>query len=246
MQIEMGSKNSYRHKVDTQNVDFTLRATVDSICQAMFSTAGVDAMGRGFGLDSLSECKRSWVLSRFAVEMDYRPKQYSEYDITTWVNTNTRMLSTRNFELTTADGERFGRAVSQWCMIDFERRVPINLEEMYETFKEHMCDYPSPCDAPRKILGVEPMQMVEHKVVYSDIDFNCHVNTMRYIALMFDMLPIDYMREERAFRLDIHFMHECRLGQTLTAGYEQRENISLFEIKDNDGVVACRASIEWR
>ncbi|MBQ7856073.1 MAG: acyl-ACP thioesterase [Alistipes sp.] len=242
----MGAKTTYKHTVDTQNVDFTLRATVDSICQAIFNTAGVDAMGRGFGLDSLSENKRSWVLSRFAVEMDYRPKQYADYGVTTWVNTNTRMLSTRNFELHNSEGECFARSVSQWCMIDFERRVPINLEEMYDAFREHMCDCPSPCEPPRKVVGVVPTQQVVHKVVYSDIDFNCHVNTMRYIGLMIDMLPIDYMREERVFRLDIHFMHECRLGQTLTVGYEQRENLSLFEVKADDGTVACRASIEWR
>lgn len=242
----MGTKTSYRYRVETQNVDFTLRATVDSLCQTILNTAGIDAQGKGFGLDALIQNRRSWVLSRFAIELDYRPEQYAEYDVTTWVNGNTRMLSTRNFELHNAEGECFARSVSQWCMIDFERRVPVNLEELYDSFKEHMCEEPSPCDPPRKVLGVEPAQVAEHKVVYSDIDFNCHVNTMRYIGLMIDMLPIDYMREPRPMRLDVHFMHECRLGQTLAVGYEQRGNLSLFEIKDDEGAVACRASIEWR
>ena len=140
----------------------------------------------------------------------------------------------------------FGRAVSQWCVIDFEKRMPVSLEEVDSLFEGKFCDAPSPCDPPRKVLGVAPQQTIEHKVVYSDIDFNRHVNTMRYIVMMIDMLPIEYMEQNRSLRLDVHFMHECRLGQVLTVGYEQRDNVSLFEIKSDDGAVACRASIEWR
>jgi acyl-ACP thioesterase len=242
----MATKTAYKYAVAMQDVDFALRATLNSVCSNILNTAGIDAQGKNFGLDALSQQSMSWVLSRFAVELDYRPEQYAEYNIDTWVNTNTRMLSTRNFELSDSDGKNFARAVSQWCVIDFKRRVPVNLEELHDKFAPHLCDAPSPCDPPRKVLGVAPQQTIEHKVVYSDIDFNRHVNTMRYIVMMIDMLPIEYMEQNRSLRLDVHFMHECRLGQVLIVGYEQRDNVSLFEIKSDDGAVACRASIEWQ
>lgn len=69
-------------------------------------------------------------------------------------------------------------------------------------------DAPSPTEKPRKVRRVEPTLEAEHRVVYSDIDFNSHVNTMRYIAMMFDLLPIERAAQERAVRLDIHFLHE--------------------------------------
>ena len=242
----MGSKHNYNYSVATQDVDFALRATINSICTDILNTAGIDAQNTEFGLSALTQENRSWVLSRFAIELDYRPSQYAEYNMNTWVNTNTRMLSTRNFELFDEQGTMFGRAVSQWCVIDFKRRMPVNLDELADKFAPYLCDAPSPCEAPRKMLPIEPQQQREHKVVYSDIDFNRHVNTMRYIVMMIDMLPIEYMQEQRGLRFDIHFMRECCLGQTLTIGYEQRDNLSLFEIKNDEGVVACRASIEWR
>ena len=82
--------------------------------------------------------------------------------------------------------------------------------------------------------------------MYSDIDFNRHVNTMRYIRMMLNTLPIEYLTECRPMRLDIHFAKECRLGEVLTIGYEQRDNLSLFEIRNGEGAVACTAAIEWK
>lgn len=236
----------YFYRIEPQSVDFTLNATIEAMGSYLLNTAGTDAQRKGFGVDVLSKNNRAWVLSRMAIELDYRPAQYSDIEVRTWVNENGRVLSTRNFEVLDKSGSVFCRAVSQWCLIDYVKRVPVGLSEVMDIFQPHLCDAPSPCDTPHKILDVEPTEFTEHKVVYSDIDFNCHVNTMRYIVMMMDMLPIDLLKENRPLRLDVHFIRESRLGQTLTVGYVQRGETSLFEIKTDDGAVACRASVEWR
>ena len=73
----------------------------------------------------------------------------------------------------------------------------------------------------------------------------CLTVAMRYINMMFDMLPIEQLTAIRPVRLDIHFMHECRYGQTLTVGYEQRDGLSLFEVSNGEEA-AVRAALEWR
>ena len=83
-------------------------------------------------------------------------------------------------------------------------------------------------------------------MVYSDIDFNRHVNTMRYIEMMLDMLPVDMLTQEAPVRLDIHFLKECRVGQTLTVGCELRGRSALIEISADGAAAAVRASIEWK
>lgn len=236
----------YFYRIEPQSVDFTLNATIEAMGSYLLNTAGTDAQRKGFGVDVLSKNNRAWVLSRMAIELDYRPAQYSDIEVRTWVNENSRVLSTRNFEVLDKSGSVFCRAVSQWCLLDYVKRVPVGLSEVMDILQPHLCDAPSPCDTPHKILDVEPTEFTEHKVVYSDIDFNCHVNTMRYIVMMMDMLPIDLLKENRPLRLDVHFIRESRLGQTLTVGYVQRGETSLFEIKTDDGAVACRASVEWR
>ena len=227
----MGEKSHYNYRVEPQDVDFTLRATIPSLGSAILNTAGIDAHGKGFGVDALNADNHSWVLSRMAVEFDCQPGQYTDYTIATWID---------------AAGNEFGRAVTQWAMIDLKSRSALDLSWVGDAHAEAIVDAPSPTDKPRKIRDVNPAQTVMHKVVYSDIDFNRHVNTMRYIEMMIDMLPLEMLMQEAPVRFDIHFLRECRYGQTLAVGYEQRGRTALFEIRSDAGTVAVRASIEWK
>ena len=198
-------------------------------------------------MDALNKDNFSWVLSRIAFEFDYRPEEYVKYEIATWISDYGRVLSTRNFTLTdTASGREFGRAVTQWAMIDLRSRSALDLSWVGDAHADAIVDAPSPPDKPRKIREVNPAQSVEHNVVYSDIDFNRHVNTMRYIEMMIDMLPVELLMQETPVRFDIHFLRECRYGQTLSGGYEQRGRTALFEIRSDEGTPAVRASIEWK
>ena len=93
----MAEISQYAYRVEPQEVDFTLRATLASLGSAVLNTAGVDAHGKGFGVDALNADNHSWVLSRMALEIDARPRQYTDYTVGTWISDYGRVLSTRNF-----------------------------------------------------------------------------------------------------------------------------------------------------
>lgn len=243
--MKMAGKTLYRFRVEPQEVDFTLRATIPALGSAVLNTAGTDAQQKGFGVDTLNRDNYSWVLSRMALEVDARPGQYADYNISTWVNEYRRVLSTRNFTLHDSAGREFGRAVTQWCMIDLAARTAVDLTAVAASHAQAMVDAPSPTEKPRKVRRVEPTLTATHRVVYSDIDFNSHVNTMRYIAMMFDLLPLELAAANRPVRLDIHFLHECRYGQVLGIGCELRDDEALFEIGCGE-TAAVRALLAWR
>lgn len=242
----MAEKSLFDLRVEPQEVDFTMCATVPALGSAVLNAAGVDAHGRGFGVDALFRERRcSWVLSRMAFEVDRRPEQYADYRIATWISDYGRVLSTRNFTLSDASGAVFGRAVTQWAMLDLERRTAVDLSEVGRAHDDAVVPEPSPAERPRKIPAITPAERSEHRVAYSDIDFNRHMNTMRYIDLMFDALPLDLVASQRPVRLDIHFLRECRYGDLLTLGWERRGDCWLFGVV-RGGEEALRASIEWR
>ena len=242
----MAQKSIYPYRVGTQDVDFTLRATIPAVGEAILNAAGLDAFGKGFGVDALMTDNHSWVLSRMAIELDELPKQFSTYNIATWINEYGRLLSTRNFRLTDSDDHEFGRAVTQWAMIDLKSRTAVDLSWVGDAHAEAIVDEPSPIDKPRKIRCVTPTQYAEHPIVYSDIDFNRHVNTMRYLVLMLDQLPLEMITQSRPMRLDVHFLKESRYGQTLTIGTEMRDQGAVFEIRCDAETVCVRGSIEWK
>lgn len=242
----MATKTAYPFRVEPQEVDFSLRITLVALGGNILNIAGIDAHTKGFGVDALNKDNFSWVLSRIAFEFDYRPEEYVKYEIATWISDYGRMLSTRNFELTDQTGVCFGRVVSQWCMLDLSKRTAVDLRAVAESHNDAIVECPSPAEKPRKVPAPDAEPVLTHKVAYSDIDFNRHVNTMRYIEMMIDMLPVELLMQETPVRFDIHFLRECRYGQTLSVGYEQRGRTALFEIRSDEGTPAVRASIEWK
>ena len=242
--MEVG--NIYDFKVVPQDVDFTLRARLVAMCGTLLDVAGHDAHRNGFGTDTVMQDNNSWVLSRMAIEFDHLPRLYDDYKIRTWIVDAGRIVSPRNFVVMDGEGTLFGRITSQWCLINLATRRPCDLTPVLESRRQYVFDEPAPCEAPKKLGAVEPESEVEHKIVYSDIDLNNHVNTLRYIEMMVDALPIEIFSESHALRLDIHFIKESRYGQTLTIGCRQEKSGWLFEIKDNDGAAICRAAFEIR
>ena len=242
----MKNQTTYRYQVATQNVDFTLRATIDSLGNYILNTAGIDAQDKGFGVDALSPQNLTWVLSKFVIEIDSRPEQFAEFDLTTWVNQNSRLVSTRNFTLSDMDGNVFIRSLSQWCMLDYVKRVPVNLQTIEDLYAPYVCEAESPCEAPLRLRAIEAEVVKEHRVAYSDIDFNRHMNTMRYIDIIFDTMPIEMLEKLDKLRMDINFMREARYGDELSLLCEERDNLRLYEFRNAAGDVLCRASLEER
>ena len=239
-------KSVFKFKVEPRYVDFTDRVSVSSICDLILQAAGRDAHRRGFGIDALADNNYGWVLSRLAIEMDYMPTQYSEFTLHTWISDYNRLSSTRNFTLTDNEGREFGRAVSQWCMIDYATRMPVDMNTMAKAHDGNMVDAPAPCERPRRIGVVTSEPVIEHTVVYSDIDFNRHVNTLRYIEMMFDAFPIELFETNNGMRIDVNFIAEARYGETLVAGYIKEDNVWQFEIKTDSDKVLCRSKIEFK
>lgn len=239
-------KSVFRYKIEPRHVDFTNRVSVSSICDIVLHAAGEDAHVRGFGIDALANNNFGWVLSRMAIELDYLPEEYSEFTIHTWISDYNRLASTRNFTLTDDDGREFGRAATQWCMIDYETRMPVDMNTMAKAHEGNMVDAPSPCERPRRLGALTSDPVVKHRVAYSDIDFNRHMNTMRYIDLSFDSLPIEVPEQLNALRLDLNFVKEARYGDELQLKAEQKENVRLFEFSNNAGDAMCRIALEVR
>ena len=128
----MAEKSVYTYRVEPQEVDFTLCATVSALGSAVLNTAGLDAHRKGFGVDALNRQNHSWVLSRMAFELDRRPGQYTDYRIATWISDYGRVLSTRNFTLADAAGERTFEAAA------FLRRCGADTTEVKKLLQNDM------------------------------------------------------------------------------------------------------------
>ena len=224
----------YDYAVQPREVDLTKRATIITLGDSILHTAGEDADRIGFGIRNLQSKDSTWVLSRMAVEIDRLPAEYERYTVGTWVGEIGRLMTTRNFIVTDAGGQRIAAASTFWAMIDMKTRQPLDLRDNVD-YSQALLAIPCPIDKPARI----------GRIVYSDIDFNQHTNSMKYIQWMLDALPLEKLTGCRMKRLDVNFVHETRYGQQLAVCCEHGTDRDRFEIRLEDGTTACKAAIRW-
>lgn len=240
----MSEITSYNYRIEPQDVDFTLRASAASIINYMLNVAGIDAHNKGFGVDMLQDQSFTWVLSRLAVEISCQPKQYDEVSIDTWVNEFNRLSSTRNFRMRLGS-EVVASGVSQWCMLNMVTRQSVDMSLLKDVYERAMVDEASPIAPPARIRNVDVSASLSRPVVYSDIDFNRHVNTLRYIDMMFDVVPLELIESSCGMRVDLNFLAEARYGEILTIGSATEGDVWMFEVSSDSGKVLCRSRIEF-
>lgn len=235
----------YKYKIEPRDVDSTLRAKIASVADFLMQAANDDADKLGFGVKDLNENNHSWVLSRFAAEIERIPNRNEEISIYTWVSEYGRLVTTRNMIVTDINGDKIGACVTNWAMIDLATRRALDLSELQNKSKS-IVDRPSPIEPPRKVrktTGAEALDTSSHRVVYSDIDFNGHVTSMKYFEWMLDTLPAGVLESTQQVRFDINYVHEIRLGDVVTIlrTEEPGEGVHRFDIHDPEGNSICRA-----
>ena len=241
----MAEISTYKNMVQPKSVDCTRRASVAAMIGYMLDVAGEDADKKGFGISALDSASNTWVLSRLAVDIIAQPKQYEDIAIDTWVNEFNRLSSTRNFRIRRGE-ECVAKGVSQWCMLNMETRQVVDMSQLKETYMQAMVDEPSPISAPARLRPIAPANSASRPVVYSDIDFNRHMNTMRYVDFIFDNMPLELIEQNNGLRIDLNFIAEALYGETLTIGWVEEGNIWSFEISSAPDKVLCRAKVEFK
>ena len=240
----MSEISVYNYRIEPQDVDFTLRASASSIINYMLNVAGTDADRKGFGVERLQGESFTWVLSRLGVEITAQPQQYEQIELDTWVNEFNRLSSTRNFRMRLGDNI-LAAGVSQWCMINMESRQVVDMSLLKDIYEQAMVDTPSPIAAPARLRPTEPTTTTSRPVCYSDIDFNRHVNTLRYVDMVFDAIPLELIEKNNGLRIDFNFIAEARYGETLSIGVTPEGNVFQFEISSQTKTL-CRARVEFK
>ncbi len=245
MSAENSKIGSYKFTAEPFHVDFTGHLTMGMLGNVLLNCAGFHATARGFGIPALNEKHCTWVLSRLAVEMDEMPRQYEEFTVETWIENFYRLFTDRNFAVLDNRGRHLGYARTVWAVIDLESRKPIELPEIAAAhIGDYICDEPCPIDKPSRMRATALQEAGRLKVLYSDIDINGHVNSIRYIEHILDLFPLEMYLKRRIRRFEATYVAESRYGDELVF-YKQEtgEGIHEIEIRKNGAEPVCRAKL---
>ena len=232
-------KYSYNYEIKYQEVDGKKKLRLFNLENYLLEVAGTVADELGFGIKVLHPRGVTWILTRLSVEMYELPTHCEKVRFETWIESNAHMLSTRDFRIYSGD-KLIGQCKSVWAVLDLEKREIVNIfdDPIFEG-----CVDGEVLDMPRVRMTTipEPTGCVPHKVVYSDIDYNGHCNSCRYLQAMTDAYLPDYYGKK--VRLDINYSKEAMLGETLQTNYLVTEDGVQYQQKNEAGETSCSAKI---
>ena len=236
-------KYNYEYEIKYQEVDGRKRLRLFNLENYLLEVAGTVADELNFGIAVLHPRGLTWILTRMSVEMYELPTHCEKVRFETWIESNTHMLSTRDFRIYKKNSDGWtliGQCKSVWAVLDLEKREIVNIfdDPMFDN-----CVDGEVIDMPRVRMTTipEPTGSAPHKVVYSDIDYNGHCNSCRYLQAMTDAYLPDYYGKR--VRFDINYSKEAMLGETLTTNYLVTEDGVQYQQKNENGETSCSAKI---
>lgn len=245
----------YRHTiiVPYQDVDASRRLRLYSMENYLLNIAGKVADEMGIGIPVLLPMNYTWIITHLNMEMFYLPKHGEEMIVETWIERNAHMLSVRDFRIyqPQADGtERLiGCAKTVWAVLDLTSREIVNIFD-YDIFKDSVdSEALNMARAPR----LRPIQLddiedeggvageVLHEIQYSDVDYNCHCNSCKYLEWMVN--AVQAFDNQKPFRLDINYVKELYQGDVMYTRFLKTENAVRYQQVDENGATCCSAMI---
>ena len=133
-----------------------------------------------------------------------------------------------------------GQCKTVWAILDIQKREIVNIfdDPMFEN-----CLDGEVIDMPRVRMTTipEPTGSMPHKIVYSDIDYNGHCNSCRYLQAMTDAYLPDYYGKK--IRLDINYSKEAMLGEEMQIYYLVTDDGVQYQMKNKAGETSCSAKL---
>jgi acyl-ACP thioesterase len=189
----------------------TLSAALDFFQEAAIS----HAENLGVGRSAMAEANQGWILSRMSLQIDRRPKYGEAITVRTWPRGGEKLFALRDYDIRDCADNPVVRARSCWIIIDMEKRRPLRPQSIMDAMPQNEGrDALHP--ARTLAVGLEEQtslqKTAERQALYSDVDYNGHVNNVSYIRCSEDALHSVLLEHARQIRLDINYLTEVLPG----------------------------------
>ena len=217
----------------------TVRPTQILVFMQEASNHHIKALGND--LDKLrDEQGLAFLLSKIRLAL-YKPL-YAFEDITveTWTTPSRGFSFNRFFRIKRGD-EIIAAADTTWALTSLKTKELCKVDSFDFKF-EH--EEPIDIGIPSRfrVPKTEFLELIgERKIVYSDLDYNMHMNNTRYADMLCDFMPYDKISQIRGISLSD--LHEAAFGNTVKVYRTDDGQKFDFRTVNEDGNVCIEAEI---
>lgn len=232
-------KYTHHYQIKWHDTDANRNVSPSQVLAYMQETANQQLARADMSLDELRDKKKLvFLLSRIAIRIYRQLHAYEEIDVETWICESRGLSFHRCFRILRA-GEVVAEAFSVWALMDLSKRkllpstaFPYRLEP----------EQPLEMSVRVRLPATDSMNLAgERQIVYSDIDYNGHMNNTHYPNMLCDFTPD--IRNKCVVGMTLSFLHEAAYGHTLKVYRAEREDGCFFRTVDENGNTCLEAML---
>jgi acyl-ACP thioesterase len=232
-------------------IDKSDTMTLDTVFNFFQEAAISHAENLGVGREAMARTNQVWILSRMSAVVNRRPQYGETVTVRTWPRGGEKLFALRDFDMRDANDNPAVQARSCWLIIDMEKRRPLRPQSIMDNLPQNEGQ-----NALAAAVSLEERQSLqktaERQALYTDVDYNGHVNNVSYIRWIEDTLDPALLEQAARLRLDINYLNEIlpdEITEIWSAQIED-ENGTYYAFegrKSHDGQTAFRAELRlWQ
>ena len=220
--------------VSNNDVDKYFRLKIPAIFRYFQDVALLATESKGVDSISLSKRNIDWVITRMTVQIKRLPKCDEEIVVCTHPGKDMAMLYPRYFYIMDAKGEIIVSSSSIWALIDNNTRKVIVDRDVISKLPPE--SYDCQPDLPEKLIEPQNKRLVEKRTIhYSDLDFNSHMNNVRYVELLMDVHDTAFYDAHSVKRITLNYMRELKEKEAVDV-YTDASSPETLSVYNADGL----------
>ena len=213
-------------------VDIRKKLRMSSFMDLAQQIAEDDSESLHYGYNDLIRNNDVWILSRMRIDIRRMPEFKEWVILKTWHERTEGPYFIRKYELCDSNGDTLIDSDSAWAIMNLETRSVVRPSK-YDIPSNAVS--PLSGELPSKIRipdGSSLISTVSRSPHYSDIDYNSHVNNVRYIVWAMDALgSIPYERDFS--EITLNFNHEIKPSDDACIRVLERDGCHYVHINDD-------------
>lgn len=197
----------------------------------------------GIGGEFLNENNLAWFLVKYHIKFISYPLYQDQVTVTTQATGMEKFCATRRFTFLDETGVVKVIADTQWLLINRETEKMERIDEHPEMNAYECHDKGEPIfKKMRKIDHID----LEKKfgVRFLDIDFNHHVNHVKYLAWAIEVLPLEVVKVKSLKEAKIVYKAQCFYGDQVRAiGEQLDEDHYRVDIVNQENIILCQLEL---
>lgn len=242
----MGKSYTIKRKINGYdcNADYSLSPV--SVLKYFQETSAEQSDVLGDGSEQLEQKGCAWILTKTQIVFDSYPKYGQIVSTRTEAVSCSGFIAGRLFEMFDENGSCLAHSKTNWVMLDLKNNEMVRLEKVSA---EKIYDT-APDVKPYRISRLRRLKEYDEQrffdVRYEDIDFNHHVNNVRYFAWAIEMLPFEVYKKQEIASAVIIYKNQGFFGDRVKLWSKSDRNKYRVDIFNQRDELLCQIEMNMR